>query len=97
MDKESRSGSMDHAMRVSGRTEKQMVTESSTMRTATSMKVIGSTTRLTEMELIRMQMEQSMLVSGAMINNMDSDWRHGPTVQSTRAHTLKERRTEREN
>ena len=51
----------------------------------------GKMTKLMVTESIAISMEQNMRVTGKKINNMDKDWKLGPTVQSTKDNTCKEK------
>ena len=93
----SKSGLMDHDMRVSGVMVRQMGTASCTTLMVISTRETGWMIRPMGMALTPTQTGQSTLVSGKTTSSMALVSRLGPMALCTKVPTLKERRMEREN
>ena len=97
MDKEFKSGLMDHVMKDSGVTIKLMELVNQFMQMVMFTTEIGSMTKLMAMVLILMQMVLTTKVIGLMISSTAMEWRLGLMELSMKESIKMERKMEEAN
>lgn len=90
MEWEDKCGKMVHFMKDTGLTMLPMAREDSSKLEETSMKEIGSMTKLKEREYISIKMALHTLVNGSMTSNTVMVMKNGQTEPNTREITLKD-------